>query len=59
MSSKLSKETDHLIQTMFEREMTFEAWSAYMMSILIINDLTETHCIHKDSDGNSWLKRKI
>lgn len=54
----LDKTKDHLIQTMFEREMTFEAWSAYMMSILIINDLKETHCIHKDADGKSWLKLK-
>jgi hypothetical protein len=42
---------------MFEREMTFEAWSAYMMSILVINGLKETHSICTDERG-SWLKRK-
>ena len=53
----LDKNSDHMIQTMFEREMSFEAWSAYMNSILIINDLKETHYICTD-DGDSWLKRK-
>jgi hypothetical protein len=53
----LDKNKDHLIQTMFEREMTFEAWSAYMMSILVINGLKETHSICTDERG-SWLKRK-
>jgi hypothetical protein len=46
----LDKNKDHLIQTMFEREMTFEAWSAYMMSILVINGCTD--------ERGSWLKRK-
>lgn len=53
----LGKNKDHLIQTMFEREMSFEAWSAYMNSILIINDLKETHYICTN-DGDSWLKLK-
>lgn len=55
---KLDKSKDHMIQTMFEREMSFEAWSAYMMSILIINGLKESHFICTDKEGNSWLKRK-
>lgn len=54
----LDKNKDHRIQTMFEREMTFESWSAYMMSILIINGLKETHFICTDEKGDSWLKRK-
>ena len=53
----LDKNSDHRIQTMFEREMSFEAWSAYMNSILIINDLKETHYICTD-DGYIWLKLK-
>ena len=54
----LDKNSDHMIQTMFEREMSFEAWTAYMHSILIINDLKETHYICTDDDGDSWLRRK-
>tara|TARA_B100000497_G_C7523443_1_gene317926 strand:- start:566 stop:700 length:135 start_codon:yes stop_codon:yes gene_type:complete len=42
---------------MYENEMSFETWTAYMHSILIINDLEETHFICTD-DGYSWLKRK-
>ncbi len=53
----LSKNSDHLIQTMYENEMSFETWTAYMHSILIINDLEETHFICTDG-GYSWLKRK-
>lgn len=54
----LDKNSDHKIQTMFEREMSFEAWTAYMHSILIINDLKETHYICTDDDGDSWLRKK-
>ena len=53
----LDKNSDHLIQTMYENEMSPVTWSAYMNSILIINDLKETHYICTD-DGDSWLKRK-
>lgn len=52
----MDKNIDHKIETY--PTMTYEGWWAYMFSHLIIYDLKDTHCIHKDKEGNSWLKRK-